>query len=169
MDIVALFTLFFTIAAFCVALFQSYKHNMSEPASRQIYIERLKSPRYDRIYKSILQRGLRAVDWAFGETRPFFPSGYVVCIGISFIYSVAGFVGAWSIGGPGHLGETNLLPEHWPIDIRLYFTILLFVACGLLYQFSAHALIISRFVYVLANRFMGPGRITRSAVAYSWI
>src|SRR5438105_1606201 len=134
MDLTSILTLLFTVGAFCVALFHSYKQNMAEPASRQLYIDRLNSPRYEQIYRSLLQRGLAALDWAFGEKRLFWPSGYVVCIGISFLYSLGGFIVAWSIGGPGHLGETTLLPEDWSVYNRSYFTLLLFGACVLLYQ-----------------------------------
>src|SRR5712691_5774844 len=124
MDWVAILTLLATIGAgYCAVSFPNHKANLADPSARQVYINRLTHPTYEATYRAALTRGLLAVDWAFGSKHLFSPAGYVLCIAISFIYTITGFILAWALGGPGGIGEVTLLPETWSIKVRLVYAI----------------------------------------------
>jgi hypothetical protein len=140
---------------------------LNDSVAKVSYADRLTNPWYPRHYRAALDYYLDTLDKIFRDPNPFSRSGYLLCSVISFAYSLAGFMFAWSFGGPAKIGTTSLLPETWAPQDRLGFTILLLIVCILLGAFTASPVVVLYQIRKLLRRFVTVSSGTGTLVAVS--
>ncbi len=148
-----------------IASFTICNRDLNDPNAKTLYVERLQTPWFHRHYRAALEYYLDTLDKIFRDSRPFSRSGYLLCSVVSFVYSLFGFLIAWSFGGPAKIGTTLLLPETWSLESRLSFTILLLLVCGLLCVFTASPVVVLYQLRKLLRRYVSVSSRTGTVVA----
>jgi hypothetical protein len=152
-------------AAVLTVSFTICNRDLNDASAKLSYVERLQTPWFERNYRAALEYYLDKLDKIFRDTRPFSRSGYLFCSVVSFVYSLFGFLVAWSFGGPAKIGTTLLLPETWPIESRLTFTALLLLVCVLLGAFTASPVVVLYQVRKFLRRFVSVSARTGTLAA----
>jgi hypothetical protein len=147
-----------------MSAFDAHKVRLVDPKTKQEYVKRLTTSRYRDYYQFALRTSLDRLDAIFGNGL-FRMQGLATCVTIAFLYCLFGFIFAWSVGGPGKIGRTALLPDSWPVPTRLGFALLVFFTCGTLFAFSTYPLRVILFFQRMVRGRSGMRLSTYTALA----